>query len=92
MVSKDDMLGLRERRLVGVDGIEDADDGVNPGYGSLNLVASMRGEECTDPGLLAVLLVALEILLCSDGESGRLLGREKLFCICINGGDGTDLG
>jgi hypothetical protein len=45
IVSSEDMLGLRERRLVGVDGIEEADDMDSPGYDSLNFVATMIGEE-----------------------------------------------
>jgi hypothetical protein len=48
----------------------------SPGYDSLNFVATMIGEEWTEPGLLVVLVVMLERLLCSDDEEGRRPGRE----------------
>jgi hypothetical protein len=90
MVSRDEMLGLRERKLVGVDGIEDVEDVETPGYGSLNLVASMMGEECTDPGLLEVFPVTLETLLCNDDVDCRRLGLENVFC--SNEGNGVEGG
>jgi len=56
IVSRLEMLGLRERVEVGVEGIED--DEKDPGYckftgnGSLNFVADRSGEECVELGVL----------------------------------------
>lgn len=71
------MLGLRERKLVGVDGMEEADDAGSPGNGSLNLVANITGDECADAGLLPL---TLEVLLCSDDVDGRRPVRDKEIC------------
>lgn len=52
MVSREDMLGLRERKLVGVDGIEEVELREDDGYDSLYFAGSIIGEECVDVGLL----------------------------------------
>jgi hypothetical protein len=45
IVSKDEILGLRERMLVGVEGMEDPDEKEYAGYGSLNrLPVAEKGE------------------------------------------------
>jgi hypothetical protein len=49
MVSNEDMLGLRDRKLVGVEGIDEVppmDELDNPGYASLYRVPRAIGEEC----------------------------------------------
>lgn len=51
MVSNDDILGLRERRLVGVEGMEEADDVEYPGKLSLYLELSMIEGGYPDDGL-----------------------------------------
>lgn len=50
MVSKDEMLGLRDRILVGVEGIDDAEGVDKLGYDSLYLEKTI-GDECEDGGL-----------------------------------------
>lgn len=47
IVSNDDMLGLRDRKLVGVDGIEEIEDAA-PGKGSLNLEEVVTGDDCAE--------------------------------------------
>lgn len=41
------MLGLRDRKLVGVDGIEEIEDAA-PGKGSLNLEEVVTGDDCAE--------------------------------------------
>ena len=41
MVSREEMLGLRERMLEGVDGIDEPDENEYPGYGSLYFVENI---------------------------------------------------
>jgi hypothetical protein len=61
------------------------------GNGSLNLVGSIKGEECDDVGLLlAGLLVTLTKLVWSGAVYGRLAPREKV--LCIGGGNGGEVG
>lgn len=48
MVSKDEILGLRERILDGVDGMDEPDENEYAGCGSLNLAESANGEGCVD--------------------------------------------
>jgi hypothetical protein len=46
MVSREEMLGLRERRLVGVDGMDEPEEATDkPGNGSLYLVGMITGED-----------------------------------------------
>ncbi len=64
MVSREDMLGLRERVDVGVDGTEEEKEEagkaaasprrMSDGYGSLKraAVGARSGEECAEPGAL----------------------------------------
>lgn len=52
MVSREDMLGLRERILEGVEGIEDVEEKEYAGYDSLNFVGKTIGDEWAEVGLL----------------------------------------
>jgi hypothetical protein len=52
MVSREDMLGLRDRRLVGVDGTDDVEEEY-PGKASLNFEPRTTGDEWIEEGLLA---------------------------------------
>lgn len=64
MVSRDEILGLRERKLVGVEGIDEPDETGRLGNGSLNFAGSIRGEEWDEVGLLlAGLLVTFAKLV-----------------------------
>lgn len=45
MVSREEILGDRERREVGVDGIEEEEKETLDGYGSLNLAGAREGDE-----------------------------------------------
>lgn len=61
IVSSEDMLGLRDRRLVGVDGTDDVEEVEYPGKASLNFEPRTTGDEWIDEGLLVgwVIEVAL---------------------------------
>jgi hypothetical protein len=61
IVSREDMLGLRDRRLVGVDGTDDVDEVEYPGKASLNFEPRTTDDEWIDEGLLVgwVIEVAL---------------------------------
>lgn len=91
MVSNEEILGLRDRRLVGVDGIDDADEVEKPGNGSLNFVANMTGDECVEVGLLIGLLVTLAKLVCKGDAGCRRLARGKVLCIGGGKGEGAIL-
>lgn len=91
IVSRDEILGLRERKLVGVEGIDEPDEAGMAGKGSLNLAGSITGEECDEVGLLlAGLLVTLTKLVWSGAVYGRLAPREKV--LCIGGGSAEEMG
>lgn len=75
MVSKLEMLGLRERTEVGVEGIEEAEEWERVyvsslGKASLNLVAESAGECGFEVGVRWPVY---------DGEAGRRLRMGKVF-------------
>jgi hypothetical protein len=70
IVSKEEILGLRERRLVGVDGTEDADEVEYPGNASLYLAPSDTGEDCAGTGVVVYVLLVLSAPG-NRGEEGR---------------------
>lgn len=76
IVSRDEMLGLRERILVGVDGMDEPDETDMPGKGSLYLIGSMTGE--VEAGLLAMYPPAPAVLECNGEDGRRRTGRGKV--------------
>lgn len=73
MVSREDILGLRERILDGVDGIDDADadDKQYDGYDSLNFAEKLFGEGCIEVGLLHLGLPKALSEFVRRGDEGR---------------------
>jgi hypothetical protein len=86
IVSRDDMLGLRERKLVGVEGMDDAamDEFESPGKDSLNRVDNVNedGWEWFEFGLPTGWLSPCWELPWGNGRESCCLrvGRGKVWC------------
>jgi hypothetical protein len=84
MVSKLEMLGLRERADVGVDGMEDTEEKErlyvkSEGNDSLNFVAEKRGEWAAEVGALVGMVKGIEDTWCRGDAGRRRRGKVLLW-------------